>query len=83
MNKNELLARYGAAQLKKYRHSHFGEQEAQVAAKFAVMDIDSAFNRRMRDCSEQQALEVLEMDAEDAERAACEAVAAHARSTGA
>lgn len=76
MNKRELLARYGTAQLIKYRHTAMGEHEATIAAAFAVMDVEGAFQRRMRDCSEKDALAVLEMDAEDSERAACEAVAA-------
>lgn len=67
MTKQALMTRYAAAKLASYLNKMGGEHEAKVATQFAVMDAESDFKQRARNCGEAEAMEVLAMDVEDAE----------------
>jgi hypothetical protein len=67
--KAELMTRYATAKLASYMKKLGGEHEAKVATQIALLDAESDYKQRARNCSEAEALAVLQMDVEDAEKA--------------
>jgi hypothetical protein len=69
--KESLLKRLFDARFTCYKH-HMSHNElgARIAAQFAVDDMNSTYNRYVREISEVSAMEQLIMEVEDIEKAA-------------
>lgn len=69
--KESLLKRLFDARLICYKHNlNSDERSALIAAQFAVDDMNSTYKRYVRDISEKEAMNQLEMEVEDIEKAA-------------